>query len=173
MKVLVASDHAGIEVKSLIVQALKNQHQVLDLGPDSKASVDYPDFADKVCQQISAEISAQISAQTSAQISAENSVSSHSTEDALKIGTLGILICGSGQGMAMRANKYPLIRAALCWNLQSVILSREHNNANVLCLGARLLATPDILPMVETFLSTKFSGDRHAERVKKIATKII
>jgi ribose 5-phosphate isomerase B len=149
MKIFMASDHAGIEVKSALAQVLKNKHQIVDLGTNSPSSVDYPDFADKVCQEVSK--------------------NSSPTEDALTRAVIGILICGSGQGMAMRANKHPLIRAALCWNLETAKLAREHNNANVLCLGARVLSISEITSIAEIFLSTKFSGERHLERVKKIS----
>ena len=121
IKIFIASDHAGTERKKEIIQWLEQQiyksifsanFEINDLGPSDTQSVDYPDYANKVCNSISP-----------------------STDDT----TVGILICGSGQGMAMRANKFAHIRAALCWNEESATLSREHNNANVLCFGSRML----------------------------------
>lgn len=144
MKILLASDHAGLEFKNLLKNHLKN-FQVEDLGPHSSDSVDYTDFAEKLCKQIQ----------------------SQSASEAPS--TFGILICGSGQGMAMKANKYSHIRAALCWDLVSTKLSREHNNANVLCLGGRLLPYGLALEMVDTFLKTSFLGGRHEKRALKIS----
>lgn len=110
-----------------------------DLGPDSADRVDYPDFADKLCKKL------------------KDNPEAH-----------GILICGSGQGMAMRANRYPYIRAALCWNKESAKLSREHNNANVLCVGSRLLEKDVIFSILDEFLKTDFEGGRHKARVDKL-----
>lgn len=141
-----ASDHAGFSVKEKVIASLQNElkiNDIHDLGPDSEDRVDYPDFADRVCQKLRGQNSA-----------------------------LGILICGSGQGMAMRANKYKHIRAALCWNPESATLSREHNNANVLCLGARLLSQDEILKILRAFLTTDFAGGRHETRVQKISKAI-
>ena len=113
-----------------------------DLGPSSEASVDYPDFADLLAKGIKTP------------------------------NDFGVLICGSGQGMAIRANKYPHIRAALCWNTEVAQLSREHNNANVLCLGSRLIS-PDLAQNIfETFIKTDFAGGRHAQRVAKISSPL-
>lgn len=146
MKVLIASDHAGLELKTHI-KTLLSQKQILieDLGPQTADSVDYPDFAQKLCEKI------------------PKIPGSQQPE------TIGILVCGSGQGMAMKANKYSHIRAALCWDLISTQLSREHNNANVLCLGGRLLPNGLALEMVEKFLSVNFIGGRHEKRVLKIS----
>ncbi len=157
MKIYIASDHAGVELKSALVHELaKSQwlpsvkREVFDLGPQSTASVDYPDFANAVCEKI------------------------HSLEALSLDGKysfpkeIGILICGSGQGMAMRANKFSHIRAALCSDKEITKLSREHNDANVICLGARFITTEEALKLVEIFLTTDFAGGRHSERVQKI-----
>lgn len=153
-KIFLASDHAGIERKKEITDWLKTQIQknvftqkfeIIDLGPTDTQSVDYPDFANKVCTNIPS-----------------------STDET----AVGILICGSGQGMAMRANKFPHIRAALCWNVESATLSREHNNANVLCFGARMLTLKMSENIVSAFLQTSFAGGRHSLRVAKISSPV-
>jgi ribose 5-phosphate isomerase B len=141
MKVYIASDHAGFSRKQELISSMKNM-EFVDLGPGSDDRVDYPDFANKVCEKVLSE------------------------------GTPGILICGSGQGMAMRANKFKGIRAALCWSTEVAQLSRQHNDANILCLGARLIdlkATEDI---VQAFFNTAFEGGRHQGRVEKISSPI-
>jgi len=139
-KVFIASDHGGFALKQPIVDLLQAQVSVEDLGPASAASVDYPMFAQSLCLKIPSD-----------------------TKD-----TFGILICGSGQGMAMAANKFPHIRAAVLWSEESAILSRAHNNANVLCLGARLIAPELALKIVKVFFSTNFEGGRHQHRVDQI-----
>ncbi len=142
MKIIIGSDHAGLDLKDYIQKhALEifDNIEFEDVGTKDTQSVDYPDFADLVCKKIGPN-------------------------------EIGILICGSGQGMAMRANKYPHIRAALCWDLTTAKLSREHNNANVLCLGARLIPFGLAIEMVEMFLKTKFLGSRHENRVQKLST---
>jgi ribose 5-phosphate isomerase B len=111
-----------------------------DLGPKNEDRVDYPDFADTLIAEMKKNPTA-----------------------------IGILLCGSGQGMAMRANKYSFVRAALCWNKESAQLARAHNDANVLCLGARLLPETDLLAALKAFLETPFEGGRHADRVKKLS----
>ena len=137
----IASDHAGFPIKSsMIEKASTLGWKVEDLGPSNQDSVDYPDFADQVCMKLS-----------------------ESPE------SKGVLICGSGQGMAMRANKYPHIRAALCWSPESAELSRQHNNANILCVGARLIEKDSLLQILQTFLSVDFEGGRHQARVEKIS----
>jgi ribose 5-phosphate isomerase B len=110
-----------------------------DLGTNSEDSVDYPDYADRVAKEISAK------------------------------GGLGVLICGSGQGMAIRANRYPKVRAALCWNAEVAKLSREHNNANILCMGARFVDTAQATTILKSFLETEFAGGRHETRVNKLS----
>jgi ribose 5-phosphate isomerase B len=158
MKILIASDHAGFSFKQELIQhfseipaAQKNLGEItfINLGPESEERCDYPDFADKLVKEL-----------------LKTTTSSSESK------TLGVLICGSGQGMAMRANKYPGIRAALCWNVESAKLSRAHNDANILCLGARLLDKQLAYEIFETFLHTPFEGDRHAARVKKISNPI-
>jgi ribose 5-phosphate isomerase B len=143
MKILIASDHAGYNLKKYLMEHFYDLH-FEDLGTYDTQSVDYPDFADKLSDLLPAE---------SLEKDPQN---------------FGILICGSGQGMAIKANKHSHIRAALCYDLVTTRLSREHNNANVLCLGERILPFTLAKDMVETFLKTKFSEGRHTNRVKKL-----
>ena len=139
-KICIASDHAGYNLKFYIKNFLvKNNFSTIDLGTHSKSSVDYPDYAKKVSKRIKA-----------------------------KKSEIGILVCGSGTGMAISANKYKDIRAAVCYNKASTRLSRLHNNANIITLGSRLTKKNEILKLVKIFLSTKFEGGRHLKRVKKI-----
>ncbi len=138
MELLVASDHAGFELKNALIKAVP-EVSWKDLGPSAKDSVDYPDFADRVCKVISRDENAR-----------------------------GVLICGSGQGMVMRANRYPAVRAALVYNDEITRLSRQHNNANVLCLGARFATVEQASQWVRIFLQTEFEGGRHSARVAKI-----
>ena len=139
-KISLASDHAGFVLKEIIKKKLiKNKVKVLDFGPYSKDKVDYPDYAKKVARNISS-----------------------------KKTNMGILVCGSGTGMAMSANKLRKIRAAVCYNSVSTRLSRTHNNANILALGSRLTNKREALKLVNIFLSTKFEGGRHLRRIKKI-----
>jgi ribose 5-phosphate isomerase B len=161
MKIYVASDHAGVELKAKIMKSLLDSHFVSgvkreahDLGPQSTDSVDYPDYADLVAHKIHG----------FTLIDSENHASFPNE--------VGILICGSGQGMVMRANKYAHIRAALCWNEESARLSRAHNDANVLCLSSRLISDDVNLKMVETFLTTAFAGGRHLSRVAKVSQPV-
>ena len=140
MKVSIASDHAGFELKEIIVSHLKAlKIEVIDNGPKNDESVDYPDYAKKVVDDLKG-------------------------SNANK----GILICGSGQGMAMSANKHTGIRAALCHNLEITKLARAHNDANILTLGARVLDHETALQCVDTFFNTEFEGDRHQKRIDKI-----
>ena len=139
-KISLASDHAGFSLKEIIKKKLiKNKVKVLDFGPYNKDKVDYPDYAKKVARNISS-----------------------------KKTNMGILVCGSGTGMAMSANKLRKIRAAVCYNSVSTRLSRTHNNANILALGSRLTNKREALKLVNIFLSTKFEGGRHLRRIKKI-----
>ena len=139
-KICISSDHAGYETKEFIKDLLiKSKISTVDLGPFLNKSVDYPDYAKKV----------------------SNRVSKRKSE-------IGILVCGSGTGMAISANKTKGIRAAVGYNLKSTQLSRQHNNANVLCLGSRLTKRKDIKKIIKIFLNTKFEGGRHKRRVKKI-----
>lgn len=141
MKIAIGSDHAGFDLKQKIAQHLDNQGVAIeDCGTYSLASCDYPDYAHAVANAVENE-----------------------TAD------FGILICGSGQGVAITANKHQNIRAALCWTAEIVALSREHNNANVLCLPARFVTETAALEMADTFLKTDFAGGRHQARVEKIA----
>jgi ribose 5-phosphate isomerase B len=137
-EVHIASDHAGFDLKEQIKKALPHISWV-DHGPVDASRVDYPDFADLVAKAVKSKPEA-----------------------------CGLLLCGSGQGMAMRANRHNGVRAALAWNEDSARLSREHNNANVLCLGARLIPMELALKLIEVFLSTSFAGGRHLDRVAKI-----
>lgn len=139
----IASDHAGFELKKKIIETLGSG--IEDLGPSSADSVDYPDYAHRLCLKIKAALKEQ---------GAES--------------PKGILICGSGQGVAMVANKYPEIRAALCWSKESAELARKHNDANVLCLPSRLVDESTNLKIIKSFMETSFEGGRHEARVKKI-----
>lgn len=134
----IACDHAGVELKNLI----KDQFDLewVDFGTNSKEPVDFPDYADKVCEKFK-----------------------DNPQDAI-----GVLICGSGQGMAIRANKFHNVRAALCWNVEVATLARQHNDANVLCIGARFLSTDVALKITRAFLTTEFEGGRHQIRVDKM-----
>ena len=139
-KVLLASDHAGFKLKDKIKRFLiKKGNTVLDLGTKNTNSVDYPDYAHLLSKKM------------------KNNKSQ-----------FGILICGSGIGMDMAANKHKNIRAALCYNTKSTKLSRQHNNANVMTIGARLIKIKTALMCVSTFLKTEFVGGRHIKRIKKI-----
>ena len=139
-KISLASDHAGFVLKEIIKNKLtKKKIKVIDLGPKTNMSVDYPDYAKKVARNVSS-----------------------------KKTNMGILVCGSGTGMAMSANKFRKIRAAVCYNSVSTRLSRTHNNANILALGSRLTKKSEAIKLVNIFLSTKFEGGRHLRRTKKI-----
>ena len=138
-KIFIASDHAGYNLKKLIVSKLAKRKKILDLGPDSKDSVDYPDYAKKLSKKV-----------------------------ASNKGSFGILICGSGMGMAITANKTKNIRAALCYSINNTKLSRLHNNANIITLGARLINKNKAFNLIRVFLKTKFEGGRHLRRVRKI-----
>ena len=137
-EIFIGADHAGFSMKSELLKA-KPDLPWRDLGTDSETSVDYPDFADRVVQAM------------------QN-----------KPNSFGVLICGSGQGMAIRANRFPFIRAALCWNVEIAHLARAHNNANVLCLPGRYVSTGEALEILNDFLNTPFEGGRHERRVKKL-----
>jgi len=140
MKISIGNDHAGPEYKEAIIKILKNRgHELKNYGTDTTSSVDYPDFIHPVAEDVS---------QGKAQ--------------------LGIIICGSGNGAAMTANKHQKVRAALCWNKELVFLARQHNDANILSLPARFLSIPQAIAMVETFVNTEFEGGRHQGRIDKI-----
>ncbi|KZB57164.1 MULTISPECIES: ribose 5-phosphate isomerase B [Thalassospira] len=140
--IAIAADHGGVELKSQIIKSLAdNGWEVIDLGADGSASVDYPDYAQAVAKSII-------------------------NGDAAS----GILVCGSGIGMSIAANRYPQIRAALVHDRLSAELCRQHNNANVLCLGARLLGDATALDCVNAFVTTEFEGGRHGRRVEKLSS---
>ncbi|MBU0635920.1 ribose 5-phosphate isomerase B [Candidatus Micrarchaeota archaeon] len=140
MKIFIASDHAGFERKKEIISFLHAKHEVIDLGPLNNESCDYPDFAHPLAKQISKN---------------ENS--------------WGILVCGTGMGMSIVANRHPGIRAALCENPKTAELAREHNNANVLCLGAQIIDFETTQKIIHSFLETPFdAAERRKRRMKKI-----
>ena len=138
-KIFISSDHAGYNLKINIIKKLSKKQKIVDLGPSSKNSVDYPDYAHKLSKKVS-----------------DNK------------GSFGILICGSGMGMSMTANKNKKIRAALCYSIKNTKLSRLHNNANIITLGERLINKNKAFNLIKVFLSRKFEGCRHLRRVKKI-----
>ncbi len=141
MKIAIGCDHAGFEYKELIKKSLiKKGHKVQDFGTHSNESVDYPDFVHPVAKLVN-----------------EKKVNK------------GILICGSGNGVSMTANKYKNVRAALCWNKSLSTLARLHNNANIVSLPARFITKRMASVIVSAFLDTKFEGGRHLRRVKKIS----
>lgn len=139
-KIYIATDHAGYAVKAYVKDIVTNLgHEIVDLGPDSADRVDYPDFAKKCTEAV--------------------------ISDA---GSFGILICGTGIGMSIAANKVSGIRAALCHDHYTAKLTRQHNDANILCFGERVVGKGVIEDMVEAFLNTEFEGGRHATRIGKI-----
>jgi ribose 5-phosphate isomerase B len=138
--IVIASDHAGVELKSFLVRVLADRgEEHTDLGPADSAPVDYPDFAHRLADEI-----------TSGRADR------------------GILVCGTGIGMSMAANRHVGIRAALCHDAFTAEMARRHNDANVLCIGSRVLGTGVAAQIVEVFLSSPFEGDRHSRRVGKI-----
>lgn len=140
MKISIGNDHAGTEYKNAILNLLEERGvTATNYGTDHSESVDYPDFIHPVAEDV------------------ENDKAD-----------LGIIICGSGNGAAMTANKHQKIRAALCWNIELAALAREHNNANILSIPARFVSLHQALDMVKTFLNTDFEGGRHQRRVDKI-----
>jgi ribose 5-phosphate isomerase B len=140
MKYFIGADHAGIDIKAYVKKLFEARgHEVIDLGPQSKDRVDYPDFAEKVCKEV-----------------------------LVNEGSKGILICGSGIGMSMAANKFDGIRAALCHNEYSAQMAREHNDANVICLGERVTGPGMVEAIVEAWDKATFQGGRHEGRVEKI-----
>ena len=140
MKIAIAADHGGFELKDSMVEYIKSLgNEVVDLGTNSADSVDYPDYAKKVCEEIQQENS-----------------------------DLGILICGTGIGMSLAANKFEGIRAACVSDVYSAKMSRNHNNANVLCIGARVIGDEVAKLIIKTFLENEFEAGRHQRRVDKI-----
>ncbi|WP_395046625.1 ribose 5-phosphate isomerase B [Flavobacterium sp.] len=141
MKISIGNDHAGPDYKKAIVQFLESKgHTIINHGTDTFDSVDYPDFGHKVAIDVS-----------------------EGKAD------FGIVICGSGNGIAMSANKHEGIRAALCWIKEIASLARQHNDANIISIPARYTSIPQAIEMVDTFLNTDFEGGRHATRVGKIS----
>lgn len=141
MKIVIAADHGGFDLKENIKRSLLLAgRDVVDVGCSSNDSVDYPDFAEKA-------------------------VANMLTGDCQR----GILVCGTGIGMSIAANRHKQIRAANCFDIHTAKLSREHNNANMLCLGARVLESDEAIRMVKTWLKTEFSGGRHQKRVAKFS----
>nr|WP_321265507.1 ribose 5-phosphate isomerase B [uncultured Sulfurimonas sp.] len=140
MKFYIATDHAGIDLKNYTVELLKERgHDVIDLGPFSKDRVDYPDYAVKVAQAVLADANSQ-----------------------------GVLICGSGIGMSMTANRFRGIRAALCHDAYTAMVARGHNDANVLCFGERIVGKGVAESIIDSWLASSFDGGRHCGRVEKI-----
>ena len=141
MKIAIGNDHAGTEYKNKIVSYLEEEgHIVRNFGTNSNDSVDYPDFIHPVAEAVAnAEVD------------------------------FGIIICGSGNGASMTANKHQKVRSALCWTKEITALAREHNDANILSIPARFTSEPQAVEMVKTFLETPFEGGRHQRRVDKIA----
>lgn len=139
MKIYFANDHAATKLKFDLINYFKNNHECINLGCDTEDSVDYPDYAYSLAKALKDD---------------ENAY--------------GVVICGSGIGISIAANRFPHIRAALCVNLEYAKLAREHNNANVLALGARFTSLDDAIKMLEVFLNTDFAGGRHENRVCKL-----
>ncbi len=139
-KIFISSDHAGFNLKELIKKKFSKKYLFLDLGTNSsKESVNYPEFAHKLCKKV-----------------ANNSKN------------IGILVCGSGMGMSMAANRHKKIRAAVCYSVKNTKLSRLHNDANIITLGSRLTNKNTAFKCIETFVNTKFEGGRHKKRIKNI-----
>lgn len=140
MKFYIATDHAGLDLKDYTVELLREKgHEVVDLGPFSKDRVDYPDYAVKVCESILSDTTSQ-----------------------------GILICGSGIGMSMAANRHSGIRAALCHDAYTATVARGHNDANVLCFGERIIGQGVAESILDAWIAGSFDGGRHTNRVAKI-----
>jgi len=140
VKIVVGSDHAGFELKQNIIEHLSERNMnYVDFGTNCLDSVDYPDYAKKVAEEVN-------------------------SKDLI----MGILVCGSGQGMAMTANRFKNVRAALCHNSDVAKVTRQHNDANVLCLGSRFIEVSEAIKCVDVFLSTDFEGERHLKRINKI-----
>ena len=140
MNLYIGSDHAGYQHKKTIIKYLKSKKiKIVDIGPQTEESVDYPEYAHKVCEKI-------------------------------KENNKGILICGSGNGISMAANKHKNIRAAICWNKKIAELARKHNDANILSIPARFINEKETIEILNIFLKTEFEGGRHQRRINKINT---
>ena len=139
-KIFISSDHAGFKLKEIIkIYLSKKKLSFQDLGPNNGNKVDYPDYAHKVAKKVN-----------------------------INKNNVGILVCGSGTGMNIAANKHKKVRAAQCFNIKSTKLSRLHNDANIITLGSRLISKKNAFKFVKIFLNTKFDGGRHLRRIKKI-----
>ncbi|MBE6463033.1 MAG: ribose 5-phosphate isomerase B [Alphaproteobacteria bacterium] len=137
MKIAIASDHGGVDLKEIISNFLKNKNfEVVDLGTNDTTSVDYPIFADKLADNI-----------------------------LKKESDLGILVCGTGVGISIRANRYKGIRAALLYDDEVAVMAKKHNNANVIVFGGRTMNSNDVLKRIDIFLNTEFEGGRHQKRI--------
>lgn len=140
MKIAIGNDHAGTDYKFAIIDYLQSRNiEVINHGTDSESSVDYPDFIHPVARDVVAGRA-----------------------------DVGIILCGSGNGANMTANKHAQIRSALCWNKEITALAKQHNNANILSIPARFVSQPQAIDMVKTFLETPFEGGRHQARIDKI-----
>ena len=143
MKIAIGNDHAGVEVKRKIESYLSQKgHEVVNKGYDGKEKVDYPDFIHPVSLEVKE-----------------------------KRAQIGVIICGSGNGAAMTANKHKGIRAAICWSEEIAELARKHNNANIISIPSRFLSEKEIINITEIFISTNFEGGRHKRRIEKIDEK--
>lgn len=141
MKIAIGCDHAGVEVKSNIIELLEGkEHSIIDKGPFSKESVDYPDYGHQVAEAVES-----------------------------KEADLGVVICGSGNGINMTVNKHQGIRGALCWLPEIASLARQHNDANIIAIPARFINQEEINTIIIAFLEAKFEGGRHGRRVNKIS----
>ena len=139
MKILIGNDHAGYSLKLSIIKNLESKYEFFDKGSNSDESVDYPDYASIIAKEIQSEK-----------------------------GDLGILICGTGNGVCMTANKFKGIRAVICWNKEIAKLAKKHNNANIICIPSRFIKVEEAIKIIETFILEKFEGGRHERRIKKI-----
>ena len=139
MNISIGNDHAGVDYKNHIIEKLKDNYNIINHGTNNIESVDYPDFAHPVSLDV------------------QNNKSN-----------LGILICGSGNGVSMTANKHKKVRAALCWNEQIAVLAKKHNNANIICIPARFISKEEALQIIKSFIETEFEEGRHQRRINKI-----
>ena len=139
MKILIGNDHAGYSLKLSIIKNLEDKYEFFDKGSYSDESVDYPDYASIIAKEIQSEK-----------------------------GDLGIIICGTGNGVCMTANKFKGIRAVICFNEEIAKLAKQHNNANIICIPSRFIKVEEAMKIIESFILEKFEGGRHERRIKKI-----
>ena len=139
MKILIGNDHAGYSLKLSIIKNLEDKYEFFDKGSYSDESVDYPDYASIIAKEIQSEK-----------------------------GDLGIIICGTGNGVCMTANKFKGIRAVICWNEEIAKLAKQHNNANIICIPSRFIKVEEAMKIIESFIMEKFEGGRHERIIKKI-----